>query len=124
MTTHIDILPNRNLVVVSINGNFEMKDAYATFDGFTRHPDFRPGMNAIYDLRKAKMAPKPNEIQDLAGYVSSNRVNRGSHYKVAFITGQGIERAAVEIYRNLMADVPADIQIFEDESGACEWLGC
>ena len=101
-----------------------MKDAFATFEGFTRHPDFRPGMNALYDLRKARMTPKPNDLQNLAGFVSSNQENRGKNYKVAFITGTGIERAAVEIYSNLMRSVPADFRIFDDETGACEWLGC
>ena len=124
MTAEINILPNRNLVVVSIDGYFEMKDAYATFNGFTKHPDFRPGMNALYDLRKAKMTPKPHDIQSLAGYVTSHQDNRGENYKVAFIASEGIERAAVETYRTMLSAVPAEFKIFEDEDGACAWLGC
>ncbi|MEM6708980.1 MAG: hypothetical protein AAF648_09370 [Pseudomonadota bacterium] len=47
----ITIDPQRNLIVVSLRGEFEFADVKAAVEELMARPDYRASLNALYDLR-------------------------------------------------------------------------
>ncbi|HEB59104.1 MAG TPA: STAS/SEC14 domain-containing protein [Gammaproteobacteria bacterium] len=122
MAVDIEILPDRDLVYVTMAGQFGLRDALRMFDSYVSHPDFRPGMNILVDLREAYLVPTPDDLQNMATYVREHLSMRGTDYKAALVAESGIKRATAEIYQSLASSMPMDVQVFNDLDAAYDWL--
>ncbi len=122
MAVEIEVLTDRNLIYATMRGQFGLRDALHMFDSYVSHPDFRPGMNILVDLREAHMVPSPDDIQNLAVYVREHLAQRGTDYKAALVADSGIKRATAEVYQNLARSMPMDVQVFNDLDVAYDWL--
>ena len=122
MAAEIEIVPDRNLVFVTIEGQMGIQDALQMFESYVTHPEFKAGMNVLMDLREAYITPSPDDIQSLAGHVRERLAARGTGYKVALVADAGIKRATAEVYQSLAQSMPMEVQVFNNEDTAYHWL--
>ncbi len=63
----IEVDLERLLSIVTLSGEFDLEAVKALIQALTRHPDYQPTFNALYDLREVTMGPiTADQLQRLA----------------------------------------------------------
>jgi|GEM_PF-1254425 len=122
MPVNFRIRPEANLVVFTVTGHIEVADIQAAFDRMLEDPDFRPGMNALWDLREALVYSTPAEIQELITHVALSRERRGSRYRLAIVAQDSVLLMLADIFKALASPLPSQVKICQDFDEAWNWL--
>ena len=109
------------LVTINLHGESNLATATDAFDQLISHPEFRPGMNAIWDLRQTSVTVRPGDPSKFAAYVRSRRGARGSRYRLAVLAKTTEQWSMARIFELVAATLPFEYRIFGDESAARQW---
>ena len=114
--------PEENIIVHRATGQLEIDDITQAFDDALREPDFRPGMNALWDLRDAAVQSSPDKLQELVTHVALSRDKRGTQYRLAIVARDSVLLMLADIFKALTSPLSFKVHIFRDYDEAWSWL--
>jgi hypothetical protein len=108
---------------VVLAGRLSVEDLEAAFLEMLEHPQFRPGMPIIWDLRTATLVTLSTEhLRRLSGRVSTQRARRGTG-KAAIVVGSDVDYGLMRQFEVLSEGVPRQLMVFRELAAAEAWLG-
>lgn len=110
------------LVVHRCLDRVTMRDIMQAFDRITTHPDYRPGMNVLWDLRDAVLAATPEELQTLVTHVALERNKHGTAYRLAVVATESMQLMLADIFKALATPLTFQVQVFRNPDKARRWL--
>ncbi len=111
-----------NVIVNRATGPLEIDDIIRAFDQVLADPDFRPGMNSLWDLREATIQATPDKLQELVTHVALSRDKRGTRYRLAIVAGDSMLRMLADIFKALTSPLSFKVRVFRDHDLAWNWV--
>lgn len=118
MTITVTIDAELKMVFTHATGELDVEDVHAHRTGLREHPDYRPGMNHLIDLREAKLAPEPAELRHL---VSEDPFDAGG--RRALLVADDLLYGLGRMYEMLAEQRRIAFRPFRSLADACAWLG-
>ena len=118
MTITVTIDADLAMVFTHATGKLDVGDVHAHRIGLREHPDYRPGMNHLIDLREAKLAPEPAELRHL---VSEDPFDGGG--RRALLVADDLLYGMGRMYEMLAEQRRIAFRPFRSLADACAWLG-
>jgi hypothetical protein len=110
------------IVYRTISGEVTTDELLRSYAAVLRHPDFRPGMKALTDMRGIKPKAFRSDVLRVAEFISKHEDEIGD-LRIAVVVSAD---ASYGIVRELEAELertPVEIGLFRDMAEAEEWLG-
>lgn len=123
VTTSIDA--NRNLVLVTLQGDTTVEELVAAYDGLFDDIEFEPNMAAVWDLTGFDLTRKPiNDVRDLARQLRTYASQRGDNYKAALVSARKVDYQLLRIYTGILRLIGSQvtIRVFQHQEDAFEWI--
>ena len=117
----VEVLDGYARVVFRGTGNF---DAFVeAFGRMINHPEFRPGMNALWDLRNASLARiGTSEMRRMVEWAQRHTPKRDGA-RVAMLVRRDVDFGVSRIAEPLIeARLSVQYQVFRDEAEALAWV--
>ncbi len=120
--TVIDV--KKNLVVHVITESFRMADIEPTWKAMLADPQFRPGMNVLWDFRKGTSAIEfsTSDIQNIVSMTAGHIKQRGAQYKLALLATQDLFFGLSKMFAAYGDEIPIEICVFRSMEEALDWL--
>lgn len=110
------------IMIHTVTGNITFEGIKSSYAGSITHPDFQKDMNVIWDIRDADASNfGSHDVIRLARYFETQLKNR-TKYKVAVIVSRDLEYDLSRTYQVASADLPPQIEIFNNLEDAKDWL--
>ena len=124
MATTISFDKETGLATISLSGELDLLQAIkAAAADMMKHPDFQPGADALWDLRKAELNHLPtNDIMALVTYIKGYRQSRGSGYRVAIVVERDLLFGGARMFEAFSDTVPFTCSVFRNIDEARAWL--
>ncbi|HID48132.1 MAG TPA: STAS/SEC14 domain-containing protein [Chromatiales bacterium] len=122
MPVESEIYPEQMLVIHTCSGELTADDFIQAFDHSIAHPDFRRGMNVLWDIRDATINTSPRDIQKLVTHVATRREKRGSGYRLAVVSDKSVLLMLAGIFKALATPLTFQVRIHRDIEVARRWL--
>lgn len=122
MAFEIEIEPADNLATITLSGTLGLAEMVEAYEGMLSHPDFQPGMHALWDGRLGLPRYAPDGLQGLINHLRSRQGKRGSGYRVAFVADPVGQRTEAMMLKALATVLPFKIQIYQDLERARQWV--
>ncbi len=116
MGIEFTIEADASLIHVKVSGDIEANEVETIRTQWQSHPDFRPDLDMICDLREVYTQLAREEARRLAHYFITARPVR----RLAFVSAEAF--AWGPMYEGWTGD-DQPIQVFKDMASAREWLG-
>lgn len=89
VSTYID--ERRGTILRTVSGEFSKEEILAELDADVNRPDFRPGLNALWDFAEVDIEEFPSEdIQELSKAISNRMEGRGEDFKSAIVVSDDL----------------------------------
>lgn len=122
MPVETKIYPSQMLVIHTCSGEIDAEHFIQAFDAAIAHPDFKRGMNVLWDIRRATINTKPQNIQKLVTHVGQMREKRGSGYRLAVVSEKNVLIMLAGIFKALSTPLSFQVRIHRDVETAKRWL--
>ncbi|WP_197915886.1 hypothetical protein [Thiosulfatihalobacter marinus] len=118
------ILPTHSLAYVRFSGQVDLRETFAEFDNYTRHPDFRPHQSQLIDLTEVRDYERDfSRIMELQAHQTEAFLGGKTPVHLIFVAPddvtQSMAMAALRSWNNLHAVVPL---VLPSLAQACEVL--
>lgn len=120
VVTHIN--PDTATVVFECDGRITMQEVAGAFDAMFDHPDFRPGLHAMWDMRKASIGLYAQQIPDLLRMVRERQSDRGTGYRVAILVNGSPDFGLSTLFEMSAHSMPFEVRVFRSHTQATQWL--
>ena len=119
--TVIDI--DARVITRTVRGATTFDEITGVFEETLAHPDFRPGMDAIWDLRQADLTNLTrDDMRCIAEYMQRKSETRGTGYKAALVVFREVDFGFSRMCKTYADDLPVRLQIFRSLEEAQAWL--
>ena len=123
MPIRVSIDRQRGLITTVISGAITPADLVAAYERIFADPDFRPGLDSLWDMRDARLAAFTTEhIRQTSEYILSQAARRGSGYKSALVASADLQFGLARMYEVFTERLPAEVGVFRDIDDALRWL--
>ena len=109
------------IVYTVIEGPVDTDELLRELDTLIKHPDFRPGLNGITDLRKSEMDTFTEDAQRVADFFIKHREQVGSS-RTAIVLAGFVAYGMTRMFQAFADDSSVETQIFQDMDEALEWI--
>jgi hypothetical protein len=123
MPVAIHIEPDNRVVTFECDGRIVIDDVRAAFQGMFADPGFQPGINALWDLRRASIGVRMQEIPDLLSMISERQSERGQDYRVAIVVAGSPDFGLSTMFEMSAHSMPFAVRVFRSYTQATKWLG-
>jgi hypothetical protein len=111
------------VLICTVTGATSVEDLLAAGDEYIQDPDFRPGMDALWDVRGAEMTGGTLEqLRRFGSTISQRVVQRGVGYRVAIVSAGDVSFGIGRQWEAIADQLPFDIMVFRDVEEAWRWL--
>jgi hypothetical protein len=110
------------VVYRTATGHLEMEELVTVVLGAIDHPDYRPGMKSLTDLRGIDHEVTREDIQRLAELLRG-RQTEISGGRGAIVVSSDVSFGMARMLEGLTTQVPYELNVFRDIAEACAWLG-
>lgn len=116
------IEPADNLAIITLRGTLGLAELVEAYEGMLAHPEFQPGMHALWDAREGVPRYGPDGMPALINHLRSRQSKRGSGYRVAFVADPVGQRTEALMLKALATVLPFSIEIYQDLERARHWV--
>ena len=109
------------IVYTVIEGPVDTKELLRELETLLDHPDFRPGLNGITDLRKSEMDTFTEDVQRVAEFFIRHREQVGAS-RTAIVLSGFVTYGMTRMFQAFADDSSVETQIFQDMDEAIEWI--
>lgn len=121
MPIEIFIYPERNLVRRRISGAVSMDEMIASLEDTLRHPDYKPGMNELTDMRDHFHQTTGEDVRKITEAIKEHSGFTGS-VKLAVVVSRTVSYGLTRMLQMLLEETPWEVTIFEKLEEAEGWL--
>ena len=119
--TTIDV--EKGLIIRKVIGKFLISDLEAAYAYSFEHPDYKPSMNALWDLHESDIAGvSSEELTEAVQLVQSVSDKRGSNFKVAFVAPDEVSYGITRMFEAYGNDLGFQMSSFRNMDDAKIWL--
>ena len=122
MPTEFRVDVDAGIVYRTITGEITIDELLASYRSMLAHPDFRPGLRALTDLREVKPSAVRRDVLRLAEFVQEHGEEIGA-LRVAVVVSTDASFGMVRELEVELAASPVEIGLFRDPAEALAWLG-
>lgn len=120
---HTEIDQSRNLIVQTVTGDFTLQQFIKTFKKTINHPDFKSGMNVLWDFSDASLAStETDDIHQMIQFIRFHIDKRGTNFKLAIVARGKLEFGLSRMYQAYGEILPFDKKVFYDLQQAVNWI--
>ena len=122
MPIEVTVDKENDLVHRVVTGTNTTDEVLESLQAVLSHPDYRPGMRSLTDLREMKHLADANDIKRLARFLVG-QANRLKPAKVAVVVSSQASYGMMRMLQVYCSELPIAIEIFDDLDEAERWLG-
>jgi len=122
MPIEVRIDKQLGVVLRRVTGKVTTEELIANFIETLQHPDYRPGMRSLSDLREVHPSTFSADARKIGDFVVSRSKQTGSA-RAAIVVSQDASYGMVRVLQVFAQNSPMDIQVFRDMNEARTWLG-
>ena len=122
MPVAFQIEPDHKLVTFACSGTVAFDDVREAFHDMFEDPRFAPGINALWDLRRASIGVRMQEIPGLLDMISSRQGDRGKDYRVAIVVSGSPDFGLSTMFEMSAHAMPFSVRVFRSYTQATRWL--
>jgi hypothetical protein len=122
MPVSIRVDTEEDVVYTTVTGLYTADDVLKAIDELFEHPDFRPGLNGITDLRGAETFPPYTDVIRIAQYLVRNR-DRIGRSRTAVLVSSDVSFGTTRMFQTYSDDSSIETHIFHELDEARRWLG-
>jgi hypothetical protein len=123
MPLKFEIDPQANLITVTGTGRLTYHDFKAGFEERLGHPQYKPGMDILYDLQAASIDITLQEIKQGTAFFKNRQQERGAGFRFAIVVSTVGTYGISHLYQAYAEELPEEIRVFRDMAEAKQWLG-
>lgn len=120
VTTHVN--PDTSLATFECSGTLVLAEVEQAFESMFSHPSFRPGINALWDIRHATIGLYAQQIPDLLRMIRARQSERGSGYRVAILVSGSPDFGLSTLFEMSAHSMPFEVRVFRSHTQATQWL--
>ncbi|MDH4037509.1 MAG: hypothetical protein OEX18_12330 [Candidatus Krumholzibacteria bacterium] len=120
VTTHVN--PENSLVTFECSGTLLLAEVEQAFEAMIGHPSFRPGINAMWDIRNASIGLYAQQIPDLLRMIRERQSDRGKGYRVAILVSGSPDFGLSTLFEMSAHAMPFEVRVFRSHTQATQWL--
>jgi hypothetical protein len=121
INTAIDTV--NGIVIRSVTGEIKADDIKEAWERLMEHPDYRPDMNIIWDVREIDATNlSSNNIKDLAYYYIEKTSKRDHKIKISIVVRDDLLTGLTRMFQAYASDSAFDIMVYRDLDQAIEWV--
>jgi hypothetical protein len=119
VTFHID--KKTGLLLRKVEGEVGPTEMIASLEASMRHPDFRPGMDSLTDMREFAQKSDSADIRQFAGFLL-DQIDLVAGTRAAVVVSRTVDYGFTRMLQALV-DVPGiSVAVFYDIDEAEQWL--
>jgi hypothetical protein len=120
VTTHVN--PETSLVTFECAGTLLLEEVEQAFDAMFKHPAFRPGCNALWDIRHASIGLYAQQIPEILRMIKGRQADRGTGYRVAILVSGSPDFGLSTLFEMSAHSMPFEVRVFRSHTQATQWL--
>jgi hypothetical protein len=122
MPVDVWIDKENGLICRTLRDEISIDEILASLEQTANHPDYRPGMKSLNDLREFVPQSTGNDVRRVADYLLEHATDREG-LEAAVVVSRAVDYGMTRMLQAL-ADSPSfRISVFYDLDEAKEWLG-
>jgi len=121
MPIDISIDKERGLFIRTVRGAITTEEVIRSVEQVLAHPDFRPGMKSLSDLRDVIPYTSTTDVKAIAKLILSHS-EQVSGVRAAVVVTQAISYGMMRMLQAYCDRSPAEIAVFYDLDEAMDWL--
>ncbi len=123
MSVQTTIDTTTGIITHTVVGDLMVEDIWEAFAVRTNHPDFKPGMSVLWDLREGNASSLTfDDIRRIAGQNKARLRKSGVPYRVAFLAPRDIEFGLSRMYEMFSDASLVENRVFRTLEEARRWL--
>lgn len=122
MPVTIEIEPNSNLITYTVTGDMILADVQGAVERAVQRPDFRLGMNSLWNLKEARIAISMPELPSMISHLAGIDERRGKGFKVAILVRRNEDFGLSSLFEMNAYSLPFDVQVFRNSKEALDWV--
>jgi len=123
MALKYQILPERNLIVFTVDGSVTIEDFFETWDKVLADEEFIRGMDSLWDVRNGSFSAVTGEhLYSVGDTILRDIDRRGDNYKVAFVVQGQLDYGVARIFQAISQRLPCETEIFHDYDEAMGYV--
>lgn len=122
MQIEISIDPDRHVAMVHIAGRLDMREVARAAAAFVDHPDFTPGMPAIFDLRDVDFASFGAAESRAISEINRRLASRRGSARVALLVESDLGFGVLRMHEVLGQSPNLQVRVFRDMVEAQHWV--
>jgi hypothetical protein len=111
----------KNLVHRELNGRVSAAEVIESIDSVVNHPDFRPGMQSLNDLREVENTADADYVMRVAQAMVSH-TDRLASAKIAVVVSTELIYGMLRMLQSYISETPLEVMLFKDLDEAVDWL--
>jgi hypothetical protein len=122
MTVDFHIDKTRDLLVRTLGGEVTPDEVIDGLEASMKHPDYRPGMPSLIDMRGLASASSSADIRRFAGFLTEHADTlRGM--QAALVVSRTVDYGLARMLQAIADDPHVSLAVFYDIGEARQWLG-
>ncbi|MCX8045077.1 MAG: hypothetical protein N3B18_13240 [Desulfobacterota bacterium] len=86
-------------------------------------PDFKPGADALWDLREAQIKNfSAEDLRSLVFFIAEHQAKRGAGYKVAIVAERDLLFGGARMFEAFADSLPFSCRVFRNVEDAEQWI--
>jgi hypothetical protein len=122
MPVTIAIDPDADLITYTVQGDLLLDELRGALESQFDHPHFRKGMNAMWNLKEARIAVTTVELPELIAAIQGMSERRGTGFKVALLVRSNEDFGLSSIFEMSAYVLPFEVRVFRNTKEATEWV--
>ena len=118
--TRIDA--DAGLVILTGTGNLKFVDLAEAYESLFKHPDFRPGLNSLWNFKDAVLTVATQQLPDAIKILQRHQGERGEGFRVAIVVRRNADYGLSTLFGMQAFDQPFEYQVFQSLTEATKWV--
>jgi len=122
MKGNLRIDTERGILYWKASGHFTLQELLVAVAEVVKHPDYRPGLKSLNDLRGVTVSFTTAEVRTVAEFLK-NQDGLIGQGKIAIVLSQDAVYGMTRAFQVYATTPSMQFEVFRDIPAACEWLG-
>lgn len=122
MPVTFSIDPDTDLITFTVRGDLSLDEVRNALENQFDHPHFRKGMNAMWNLKEARIKITMVELPELISAIQAMSDQRGKGFKVALLVRSNEDFGLSSLFEMSAYVLPFAVRVFRNSKEAAAWV--
>jgi hypothetical protein len=110
------------LITYTVTGELVLDELREALEGVYDHPDFRPGMHALWQIKEGTIGVTATELPGLISLLEERTEKRGTGYRAAIVVRGNLDFGLSTLLQMHAYSLPFEIKVFQSLTQAKQWI--